>query len=62
MKALKIILLILIILAITLLTGTWILEILSWVFAMIGKLFGLISKGIDWLAGVMDIFKIGGIL
>ncbi len=62
MKALKIILLILIILAIAVLTGTWILEVMSWVFAMIGKLFALISKGMTWLAGVMDFFHIGGIV
>ena len=56
MKTMLIILLIIVIVAIAVFTGSWIFEIVAFIFRFIGKVSGIFEKGFDWLAAIFNIF------
>ena len=56
MKQLLIILAIVIVVALVVFTGTWILDILAWVFGLFEKFMGLLASGCQWLSQIFNIF------
>ena len=56
MKTLLMILLIVSIIAVAVFTGSWIFDIVAFIFRFIEKFFGICAKGSDWLAAIFNIF------
>ena len=55
-KILIITLILVVVLALAVFTGSWIFNILSVIFDFVSKFFGFISKGLLWLADIFNIF------
>ena len=56
MKTLLIILLIVGIIAVAVFSGSWIFEIVAFIFRFIEKVFGICARGFDWLSEIFNLF------